>query len=189
LKIDNVRLLALSDSLKKVLDKFKQKDDYYYQAAIESQNSGRLQESNEFAQEMIDRFPKSTLVKDAIRLIAENRKEFDRKKEDEQRAGCDLELITWTWGEEARGTYFFASGQVKNISDHNLKNVTAVLNLYDVRGMFAKSDKAMIEYNPLLPGQTSPFKVMSTANPLINKAQIEFKELLGGTISTYRRIK
>ena len=42
----------------------------------------------------------------------------------------------------------------------------------------------MIEYNPVLANQTSPFKVMTSDNPAIKKASIDFKELMGGTINT-----
>ena len=45
-----------------------------------------------------------------------------------------------------------------------------------------KADTALVEYNPLMPGQTTPFKVMSTYNPVMKKCTIAFKEMFGGTL-------
>ncbi len=94
--------------------------------------------------------------------------------------GPQLELETWTWGEEY--SYAIAHGTVKNISGESLKNVQAVVSFYAKDGTFITSDDALIDYNPILPGQTSPFKVIATHNPAMRKAGIEFKELMGGTI-------
>ena len=93
-----------------------------------------------------------------------------------------LELVSYTCGREYG--FFKITGAVKNISGASLKNVEAVGSIYTDDGTFVKSDNAIVEYNPILPGQTSPFTVMSTDNPAASKCQIEFKELFGGTIPT-----
>lgn len=80
--------------------------------------------------------------------------------------------------------YFFVEGTVKNISENSLKNIEAVGNMYQDNGEFVTSDTALIEYNPILSGQTSSFKVMHTDNPAIKKCTVDFKELMGGTINT-----
>ncbi len=80
--------------------------------------------------------------------------------------------------------YFFVEGTVKNISGNSLKNIEAVGNMYQDNGEFVTSDTALIEYNPILSGQTSSFKVMHTDNPAIKKCKVDFKELMGGTINT-----
>lgn len=80
--------------------------------------------------------------------------------------------------------YFIIEGSVKNISDKPLDDVEAIGNAYQDNDEFVKSDSALIKYNPILSGQTSPFKVIMTGNPLIKKCSISFKELLGGTILT-----
>ena len=64
----------------------------------------------------------------------------------------------------------------------SLRNVVAVVSFYDARGNFITSDDALIDYNPILPGQASPFSVMATENPAMRTARVEFKELMGGTI-------
>jgi hypothetical protein len=98
-----------------------------------------------------------------------------------------LELVKWTWGEEY--DYAIAEGQVKNISSESIRSVQAVVTFYDKNGEFITSDDALIDYNPILPAQTSPFKVMATWNPAMKKAGIEFKELMGGTIAHKSREK
>jgi hypothetical protein len=91
-----------------------------------------------------------------------------------------LEVQKWHWYKEY--DYAIAEGTVKNISSESLNNVLAVLQIYDKQGNFIKSDNALIEYRPILPGQTSPFKVMSSFNPAMGKASIDFKTFSGGTL-------
>jgi len=105
------------------------------------------------------------------------------KQKKEYKASCQLEIINTRWSEEhGYATY---EGQVKNISNSKLKNVQAVATWYDRNDNMITSSSALIEYNPILPGQTSPFKVMKTYNPAMKKAGVEFSHLMGGTIRTY----
>ena len=78
--------------------------------------------------------------------------------------------------------YIVIEGQVKNISDEALENVEAVVEFFDKNDNFIKSDSALIEYNPILSEQTSPFKVITTDNPEIKRFLVSFKDLLGGKI-------
>ena len=80
--------------------------------------------------------------------------------------------------------FFEISGQVKNISGESLKDVTAVGTAYAKDGQFVNSDSVLIEYNPILSGQTSPFKVMMTNNPEMSKCNVDFKYLMGESINT-----
>jgi len=93
-----------------------------------------------------------------------------------------LELLS-TNTERSSG-FMTLEGQVKNISNESLENVTAVVEYYDSADNFIKSDSALIDYNPILPGQTSPFSVITTDNPEIKRYSVSFKFLLGGTINT-----
>lgn len=95
---------------------------------------------------------------------------------------ADLEIINWNWYKEY--DYAHVTGQVKNITNRPLRNVEAVAQFYTEDGEFVKSSSALVDYNPILPGQTSPFNTLTTDNPEIARASIEFKFLLGGTIST-----
>lgn len=95
-----------------------------------------------------------------------------------------LELLTWKWGHTESESYIEVNGEVKNISGESLSNVQAIASFYTKDDIFIKSSEALIEYNPILPGQTSPFKLIETANPAMHSAKIEFKYLFGGVINT-----
>jgi hypothetical protein len=93
-----------------------------------------------------------------------------------------LELISYSCYQESG--YFQITGQVKNISNQSLKNVEVVGTAYTKDGQFVNSEDFLIEYNPILVGQKSPFKVMMTNNPEMKKCNVNFKYLMGGTINT-----
>jgi len=95
-----------------------------------------------------------------------------------------LELLSFRCYTEY--SYFHIVGEVKNISNKSLEDVVAVGKAYTKDGKFVKSDEALIDYNPILSGQTSPFEVLMTGNPEISKCNVEFKEFWGGTIPTKR---
>lgn len=65
-------------------------------------------------------------------------------------------------------------GEVKNIGDKPLEDVTALGIFYDVHGTFVRSDTALIAYRPLLPGQTSPFAVLASDDPALVNGTVEF---------------
>lgn len=94
-----------------------------------------------------------------------------------------LALISSKGYESEYGGYHYIEGTVKNISDEPIKNVMAVGIWLDKDSEFIKSDDAMIDYNPILPGQTSPFKTISTGNPAMSKFRVEFKTMFGGTLA------
>jgi len=91
-----------------------------------------------------------------------------------------LELIS-ARGYDEHG-YAFVEGQVKNISSGPLRNVAVLATWYDKAGEFVKSDDTLIDFNPILPGQTSPFKSLMTNNPAMTRYAVDFKYLIGGTI-------
>lgn len=73
-------------------------------------------------------------------------------------------------------------GQVKNPTPVPLSNVKAIISYYDKHGTFLTSDGALITYNPLLPGQTSPFQVLTPWHPWMAKAALSFTTLWGQPI-------
>lgn len=78
--------------------------------------------------------------------------------------------------------YVTIEGLVSNISNESMENVEAVVMVADEQGNFIASKDALIDYNPILPGQSSPFTVMLDDNPAIKKWQVSFKDLMGGEI-------
>ena len=78
---------------------------------------------------------------------------------------------------------------MKNVSSESLRNVEAVVTFRTKDGDFITSDDAMIDLNPILPGQSSPFKVMATQNPAMRTASVDFKELFGGSVTWREKAK
>jgi len=75
-------------------------------------------------------------------------------------------------------------GYVKNISSVALDNVEAVVTWLDANGTPYSTDDALIDYNPILPGQESPWSTIGTDNPALTRFRVQFKDLLGGAILT-----
>lgn len=92
-----------------------------------------------------------------------------------------LELLSFSCTQEYG--YIFVTGEVKNISNVSMENVVAVGHFRTKNGQFVKSADALLEYNPILPGQTSPFKSGGTTNPAIGGCEVSFKYLMGGSIN------
>jgi hypothetical protein len=64
-----------------------------------------------------------------------------------------------------------------------MKYVVATAQCFQNNGDFVTSDWGAIEYQPILPGQTSPYAVLVRYNPAIHTCAVSFKYLSGGNIS------
>ena len=91
-----------------------------------------------------------------------------------------LEVLSWRCEKEYG--YVYIVGEVKNASNRKLENIMAVGEFRAQDGSLVKSEDALLDYNPILPGQTSPFKAGGTDNPSITKCNLSFKELFGSQI-------
>ena len=98
------------------------------------------------------------------------------------RSAPKLEVQSWKWNKDSE-SYIQIVGEVKNTSTYSLDGIIAVASFRDEKGDIITSDDALIDFQPILPGQTSPFKVIATYNPAMKKANIDFKEAGGGTIA------
>ena len=78
--------------------------------------------------------------------------------------------------------YMHVEGTVKNISNRSLKNVVVVGQYKTKDKTFITSSNALIDYNPILPGQSSPFKTLTSANPAFGYCVVDFKTFGGGTL-------
>ena len=88
------------------------------------------------------------------------------------------------WRCYTEATFEKLEGQVTNISDKPISNVEAVEVFKTGSDQFVKSADAMLTYNPIMPGQTSPFLVITTGNPMISNCSVSFTTLFGGTLAT-----
>ena len=96
-------------------------------------------------------------------------------------AADQLALVAMRGADGGYG-YHTVEGQVTNLTDQNLDNVMAVVTWLTDEDQFVTTDEALINFNPVLPGQTSPFEVMSQTNPAMSRFRVEFKTLFGGTL-------
>lgn len=108
-------------------------------------------------------------------------KETEKKR---LRDRADIELLSWTWRKGRN--YVTAEGQVRNISGRKLERVQALVTWYDKNKNMVTSDTSLIEYDPLMPNQVSPFTVMERYNPEMRSASLEFKFMFGREIIVYR---
>jgi hypothetical protein len=91
----------------------------------------------------------------------------------------------WSWHRTAE-MFVEAEGRVTNISSEPLDGVEAVVEFTSADGSFITSASALVDYQPMLPGQSSPWRVMGNWNPAMSKgkAKVSFKHLVGGEIQT-----
>ncbi len=105
------------------------------------------------------------------------------EREKSLRAGYDLEIISWQWAE--RSGYVVAEGEVKNISSLKMKGVLALVVWYDSNDRMITYSDSVVEYNPIMPDQTAPFRVNAKYNPLMDSAKLIFKTISGATLPAY----
>ena len=77
-------------------------------------------------------------------------------------------------------------GEVTNISQQRLENVLAVATWYTEDATFIARDDALIDFDPLLPGLTSPLKTISRYNPAMDNGGLQFRGLSGEQIPSRR---
>ena len=71
-------------------------------------------------------------------------------------------------------SYAFVDGMVRNNTNIRLENVMAVTSWYTSERTFISSHDALIDYNPVMPGQESPFQTIGTHNPQMSKCKLSF---------------
>ncbi len=86
-------------------------------------------------------------------------------------------------GTKASRSYLQIDGIVRNVTSQSLQNVIAIALLCDDNGKFLFSDESRLSYNPIRPGQESPFKILIREDPKISGGAIRFKALNGGEIA------
>ena len=77
-----------------------------------------------------------------------------------------------------------ANGEVGNMGLNPLKDVEVITSYYDKNHNFIKYATALIEYNPIMPGQDSPYQTITSDNPRIVSDTTTFKFLMGAEIAT-----
>jgi|SRR5919106_147245 hypothetical protein len=86
--------------------------------------------------------------------------------------------------------YTYVRGEVKNLSSTPIEDLRIIGELRQADGTLVKTATAMVEYDPLMPGQSSPFEALTPHNPLATKCQPAFKTFWGPQIPyTYDKAK
>lgn len=91
---------------------------------------------------------------------------------------AQLELLSFRWGRET-DSFVSATGEVKNVGKEPLDAVEAVVTFRTSDGTLIKTESALVKYDPVMPGQTTPFEVITTYNPMMKTANIQFATILG----------
>jgi hypothetical protein len=91
-----------------------------------------------------------------------------------------LSLLNYRESVSAGGRYKVIDGQVQNVSGEPIQSLAVVVTWYTADNKLMTTDSALVEFNPLMPDQKSPFKSMTRANPEMKSYTVEFKSLRGG---------
>ncbi len=91
-----------------------------------------------------------------------------------------LEMVSWRCSKETG--YVRVNGEVRNISGEPLEDVEVVASFSSADGTLVKSGSALIDFNPLLPGQSSAFEARAEDDPEVSDCNVAFRKLGGGEI-------
>jgi hypothetical protein len=105
------------------------------------------------------------------------------QKKDQLEADARPKLLLLSSGWRKEAGYAIVEGEVKNISDKPLQNIEIVVGFFTDDDRLISSADSLIEFNPILSGQKSPFRTSVPYNPAMAGVKIDFKELMGGTIN------
>jgi hypothetical protein len=89
-------------------------------------------------------------------------------------AGKDL-VVSWSCRADTVTYWVTIRGEVKNASGSPIKGLRMVAILRTADGTFVSSDDGSPEYDTILPGQTSPFEVLTKFNPAMRSADLSLK--------------
>lgn len=98
----------------------------------------------------------------------------------------DLELQSSSC-EYKGGGYAITEGLITNLTDKPIEYIEAIVKHFTKYNDFITSDTALIEYKTLMPNQTSPFKIHTPYNPLMDNCIVSFKDKLGRSIYFKRK--
>ena len=101
-----------------------------------------------------------------------------------QPANAQLALLSVRCERHVRGGRFIFEGQVQNISDRSLRDVFAVVNVYNANPVRVGSGEVPVELATLQPGQTSTFRVTVDYDPTVAYYAVGFKHREGDAIPT-----
>lgn len=78
--------------------------------------------------------------------------------------------------------YFRVIGEIQNDSNQKIQGLSVIVTTYDKSGQIVGNESGIVDYDPLMPNQISPFTVVIRSNPTINSYKIAFKQGFGKQI-------
>lgn len=84
--------------------------------------------------------------------------------------------------ERSSTDYMKVIGEVTNLTSSPIDKIQAVAKWYDKSDNLIVSDTTLIDYQPLMGNQSSPFHVLSRYNPAMSYVRIDFKKFWGDSI-------
>jgi hypothetical protein len=91
------------------------------------------------------------------------------------KGGKGLVVNSWNCTTDRVSDFVTIRGEIKNATDSSIKGLEIVVTLRTADGTFVTSDDGMPDYETILPGQTSPFKLLIGHNPLVRTADLSLK--------------
>ena len=103
-------------------------------------------------------------------------------------ANSRLELQSYRCSNAFAGsTKAVVIGEVKNVGSIKLDAVMAKGTFYDASKNVIDTGSAILDVNPLMPGQTSSFKAYGPDNPAVKSCSVVFTKMFGGEIQTVKK--
>jgi hypothetical protein len=96
-------------------------------------------------------------------------------------SGPQLHVLAFSCSNE--DGYAHVRGEVRSLASRPIENLMVIGELRQADGTLIKTAEAMVEYDPLMPGQASPFHALTPHNPLATNCGLAFKTLWGGQIA------
>lgn len=163
---ENIRVYLALSKLRPQNREYKRKLAYYKKLLIEKQR--REKKARELRKKQRQA---------QVKLARQKKIDMARK------AGVELLVLDWRWSLSGSGNFVKVVGEVENISAVKLNRVCVYATFYDKQGRLITTDMGMVDFSPLMPGQSSPFKLYVRYNPLMHKCSLRFGLLWGKAIS------
>lgn len=119
----------------------------------------------------------------------EARKKAEQERCQRQLASVALIIEDSSWYRERYGSYVTAEGRVTNNTAVTINYAKVLIEYYTDNLTFVTSDWSYLELTALLPGQSTPYKIMTRENPAMARASVRFIDRSGSELASQARSK
>jgi hypothetical protein len=101
-----------------------------------------------------------------------------------------LEIQSWNCQNASAGSSMMVVvGEVKNVGSAKLDAIQAKGNFYTKDGALIDTGSAILDTNPLMPGQTTTFKAYGPRNSAVSTCSISFTHIFGKPVRSFEKGK